>query len=142
MKRMLMLLLISSGFMLATPKGTYEIKTILIKNSVADEVSHVFTPNQQQFEFKHMCITPEEIYAYTINMKLLSVDCRRAVDEADVQYFVNREKPNPTSHETYKTIEVDISDGDMAKSIPCLADDDATLQVKIRRVPTVSCNIQ
>jgi hypothetical protein len=126
MKRLLIFSLISPFFISATPE--YKIKTNLVKNFSGNAETHRLQPNQN---FIHNITSETHDYQYTLNMKLISV----VNTKAHIEYLMNRQQPNPTSHTDFKQVEVNT---ELYQQIPCLADDNAVLWVRIESTPTDS----
>jgi|GEM_PF-3349416 hypothetical protein len=135
MKRILMLLLTSSCFMIATPE--YDVTVFFCKNFGKQELMTPNLPLNQDLAYKFNSNTHE--YKYMLNIKLLSI----LNNKANLEYLINRQEPSPaTSHKAYRTIEVDT---DSRQEIPCLLDtDNAQLYVLINSTPkeSSSCVIQ
>ncbi len=124
MKRIMILLLSSSCFILATPQ--YAIKTTLVKNTNAKGQRYQVNLDEN-LEIK--AISESREFEYTLNMKILAV-CN---NKATLEYLMNRTLPNPTSNTTPKQVEINT---DLIQKIPCLTDDDATLWVQVDSEPT------
>ena len=134
MKRILILLLTTSPcFILATPE--YEVTVFFLRNFGKQEVRTPELPLNKDIVYNFRSNTHE--YKYTLNIKLLSVLNKKA----NLEYLINRQEPNPTSHKAYRAIEVDT---DSRQEIPCLLDNDtAQLYVLVKSTPTEpsSCSI-
>ena len=130
MKRILMFLLASPCFMLATP----EYRTIItfVKNFRTHRPTYRLQPD---VEVDCKFSSNEHGYEYALKIKIISV----VNNKANLEYLMNRQTPNPTSHQAYKSFQVDT---DLLQQIPCVLDtDDAALWVKIDSADQSSCII-